>query len=106
LVGRYARAERLHRLTLFGQLTLQAALVWVFRGVELQDGGFQAIHIPGLDADEQIVRLFSNTSYTTEPQADDPPGMLLALSDASFERADDAAKRQALETLAAVDNPE
>lgn len=105
LVGRYARAERLHRLTLFGQLTLQAALVWVFRGVELHAGAFEPIAIAGIGADEQLVRLFSNTSYTIEPELDIPSGLLNALSDTGFERADDAQRTQALETLAAVDNP-
>lgn len=105
LVGRYARSERLHRLTLFGQLTLQAALVWVFRGVELHAGRFEPIAIAGIDADEQRVRLFSNTSYTIEPEIDAPSGLLNALSDTGFERADDAQRTLALETLAAVDNP-
>jgi hypothetical protein len=102
---RYARAERLFRLTLFGQLTRNAALIWVFRGLERRGAGFGRIEIPDLGELDQVTRLFSATEVINTPQADAPAGFRLAMAARDFMSADAAQQRQALDVLEAVDNP-
>jgi hypothetical protein len=102
---RYARADRLFRLTLFGQLTRNAALIWVFRGLERKGEGFGRIEIPDVRETDQVTRLFSATEVLTTPQADAPAGFRLAMAARDFTSADPAQQRQALDALEAVDNP-
>lgn len=106
LVSRYARAERLTRLTLFGQLTMRAALIWVFRGQQLEGGAFVPMRIPSIADTAQQVLLTGGTSYSVTPVADVPAGFRVSLDDVSFRAATSVAQREALEALGAVDNPE
>lgn len=105
LLAPYATAARLIRLTLFGQLTQHAALIWVFRGQQLMGDTFVPIRIPDIDDTGQQVALSGGSSYDVTPLADAPPGFGLAIADTRFRAAGAAAQRQALEGLAAVDNP-
>lgn len=105
LVSRYARAARLSRLTLFGQLTMRAALVWVFRGQQLEGGVMVPIRIPDIADTAQQVLLTGGTSYSVTPVADAPAGFRVSLDDISFRGTTPAAQREALEALGAVDNP-
>lgn len=104
-VRRYAGAARLFRLTLFGQLTNRAALIWVFRGVEQRGGGFARIEIPGIQEIDQVSLLFSATEFQTMPQADAPRGFARAMSLRSFMGGTPLEQREALEALVASDNP-
>ncbi|MCC6334059.1 MAG: hypothetical protein IT380_08745 [Myxococcales bacterium] len=105
LVGRYAKAPRLVRLTLFGQLTMNAALIWVFRGVEKQGAGFVRVDIPDVDESDQQALLFGAASFTATPVADAPRGFARVLSESAFRAATPADQRLALESLTAADNP-
>lgn len=104
-VRRYAVAARIFRLTLFGQMTNRAALIWVFRGMEKRGAGFVRIEIPDLMEIDQVSLLFSATEFQTMPQADEPKGFSRAMSLRSFMDGTAAEKREALESLVASDNP-
>lgn len=105
LVRRYARQERLFRLTLFGQLTTNSALIWVFRGLERRGAGFERIVIPDVRDLDQIALLFSSTEFQVRPQADAPGGFARLMNTSLFRAATPAEQREALETSAAIDNP-
>ncbi len=105
LLAPYATAARLTRLTLFGQLTRNAALIWVFRGQQLEGGVFVPIRIPDVQDTGQQVLLSGGSSYDVVPVADAPAGFSLAIADTTFRAASTTAQREALEGLAAVDNP-
>ncbi|MEW6435463.1 MAG: hypothetical protein AB1730_28535 [Myxococcota bacterium] len=105
LVARYAAPAKLLRLTLFGQLTTNAALIWVFRGVEKQGAGFVRIDIPDVRAQDQQVLLFGGASFTATPIADAPAGFRRVMSESDFTAATPAQQREALESLTAADNP-
>lgn len=105
LVSTWASAPRLHRLTLFGQVTHNAALEWVFRGEEKRGAGFVPIVIPAVADTTQQVAFFGATSYTGVPLADAPAGFQRAMLDTSFRAGTAEEQREALEALAAVDNP-
>lgn len=105
LVARYASTTRIVRVTMFGQLTMNAALVWVFRGVEKHGAGFERITIPDINQENQQALLFSGSSFTAMPIADAPPGFLRAMNESDFRVATPAQQREALESLAASDNP-
>lgn len=104
-VRRYAVAPNMFRLTLFGQLTNNAAQIWVFRGVERKAGQFVRIEIPDIREIDQVSLLFSATEFRTMPQADEPMGFARAMSASAFSSATPAEQRQALEAMAASDNP-
>jgi hypothetical protein len=105
LLAPYVKAARLFRLTLFGQLTRNAALIWVFRGQQLSGGNFVPIRIADIMDTGQQVALSGGTSYDVTPLVDAPVGFSLAIADTLFRAAAPTAQRQALEGLAAVDNP-
>ena len=105
LLARYARIERLFRLTLFGQLTRNAALIWVFRGLERRGEAFVRIEIPDVRELDQVTRLFSATEVLNAPQADAPAGFRLLMAAREFASAPTADQRQALDVLEAIDNP-
>lgn len=105
LVSRYASADRLVRLTLFGQETEHAAVVWVFRGEELQDGHLQPIVIPSLDAGAQEVLLFGGDSFMPSPLADVPQGFARAAMETTFRNATPAEQLEAVRALERIDNP-
>src|SRR5690606_7228698 len=48
LVAAYARADRLVKLTAFGQDASSAAFAWIFRGVDVHDGAAERIVIPAI----------------------------------------------------------
>lgn len=105
LIARYAQGPRLFRLTLFGQLTNLAALVWVFRGVEKRGAGFVRIEIPGIRELDQTSLLFASNEFRNRPQVDEPRGFARAMSASAFGMATPAEQREALEALAETDNP-
>ena len=105
LVGRYARSQRLLRLTLFGQETERAALVWIFRGEELQQGVLGPITIPGIAMPSQEVLLFGGDSYQVTPVADVPAGFARVVMETSFRNSSDAQKLESVRAMLAVDNP-
>lgn len=105
LVARYASTTKIVRLTLFGQLTMNAALVWVFRGVEKRGAGFERITIPAIKQEDQQTLLFSGSSFTAMPIADAPTGFVRVMSETDFRTSTPAQQLEALESLAASDNP-
>lgn len=102
---KYAVASNIFRLTVFGQKTNQAALIWVFRGVERKGDQFVRIQIPGIQEIDQVSLLFSSTEFRTMPQADEPKGFSRAMNASEFRMASPAAQLEALEAMAATDNP-
>ncbi|MBL8924073.1 MAG: hypothetical protein JNJ54_34770 [Myxococcaceae bacterium] len=102
---RYAVAPNMFRLTLFGQLSNNPAQIWVFRGVEQKNGQFVRIEIPDIREVDQVSLLFSATEFRTMPQADNPVGFARAMSASAFSMATPSQQRQALEAMAATDNP-
>ena len=106
LVTRYATAPRLSRLTLFAQNAMSAAFNWAFRGVELHDGSFQDIVIPGVAATQQrAILVGSQTTYDTMPVADAPAGFALAIDGDRFAAATAPERAAALEAMTAILNP-
>ena len=108
LVGRYAAAPRLLRLTLFAQKATSAAFHWVFRGVELRPGGtYEDMIIPSIGAPQQDAILVGapETSYDTDPLADAPAGFATALDATAFAAASPAQRDAALAAMVAIQNP-
>jgi hypothetical protein len=105
LVGRYAKSARLHRLTLFGQETEHAALVWAFRGEERSGGAMVPIEIPGVMSTGQEVLLFGGDSYLVTPLADVPVGLYRSVMETSFRNSSTDEQLESLRALVAVDNP-
>lgn len=104
-VRKYAVAANIFRLTVFGQKTNLAALIWVFRGVERKGDQFVRIQIPDIQEIDQVTLLFSSTEFRTMPQADEPKGFSRAMNASEFRMATPADQREALEAMAASDNP-
>ncbi|MDP1829439.1 MAG: hypothetical protein Q8L48_39600 [Archangium sp.] len=107
LVGRYAKGSRLHRLTLFGQESERAALVWIFRGEERAGPGtgLGPITIPGVMATAQEVLLFGGDSYQVTPLADVPAGFSRSVIESSFRNATTVQQLESVQSLVAVENP-
>lgn len=107
LVARYADGERIVRLTLFSQLSISAALNWVFRGEEraTPTEPFVVMPIADIDGPFQRALLLGDTSFQVTPTADAPAGLALALSSSAFAAAGQSDQRGALEALAAIDDP-
>ena len=107
LVGRYARGSRLHRLTLFGQESERAAIVWIFRGEERAGAGtgLGPITIPSVNETMQEVLLFGGDSYQVTPLADVPAGFSRSVIESSFRNATTAQQLESLQSLVAVENP-
>lgn len=106
LVTRYAREDRLLRLTLFAQHARAAALNWAFRGLERRGADYEDMVIPGVRAPAQrVILLGGDVSYDVTPAVDEPSGLTLALAAPRFQAASADARRQALAALAAVESP-
>ena len=107
LVSRYAKAAALYRLTLFGQETERAAIVWIFRGEERMGGGggLGPIELPSALGTSQEVLLFGGDSYQVTPLADVPLGFTRVVMESSFRNALPAEQLTSVKSLAAVDNP-
>lgn len=105
LVRRYVTTSRMFRLTLFGQLTNRAALIWVFRGLQKQGPAFVRIEIPDVQEVDQVTLLAASNEFRTTPQADEPTGFTRAMSVMDFGQAAPTQQRAALEAMAAIDNP-
>ena len=106
LVTRYATAPRLMRLTFFAQNAMTASLNWAFRGVELKNGTFVDIMIPGVAQTQQrAILVGADTSYDTTPLADIPSGFAIAIDSAKFAAASSSGQRTALESMTAAENP-
>lgn len=115
LLLHHVRAERLLRLTVFGQDANSVAFAWILRGLERApfstgDAALAPIEIPQLgDAapvTQQSVRLGGgDTIYLAEPVADLPHGFALALSGPLFAAASAEDRRAAVAALVAIQNP-
>lgn len=106
LVARYAVSQRLTRLTLFGQESERAAIVWIFRGEELQPGGtLGPITIPSISMPSQEVLLFGGDSYQVTPVADAPVGFARVVMETQFRNASPSEQLDSVRALLAVDNP-
>ena len=101
LVGRYAKGARMHRLTMFGQESDRAALVWIFRGEERA----VPIQIPGINAQSQEVLLFGGDSYSLTPVADFPLGFSRVVMESNFRNSTSTEQLESVKSLVAVDNP-
>ncbi|MFT3712298.1 MAG: hypothetical protein QM817_32025 [Archangium sp.] len=107
LVARYAQSQRLIRLTLFGQESERAAIVWVFRGEEIPNGGsvLGPITIPSIMMPQQEVLLFGGDSYQVTPVADFPLGFERVVMEPMFRNASAPQQRDSVRALLEVDNP-
>lgn len=107
LVARYAKGTRLHRLTMFGQESDRAALIWIFRGEERASASapLAPIQIPGINQTSQEVLLFGGDSYTLTPVADFPAGFSRVVMDSTFRSSTPAEQLESVRSLLAVDNP-
>ncbi|MFO0747709.1 MAG: hypothetical protein U1F43_18895 [Myxococcota bacterium] len=107
LVARFAKAERLVRLTLFSQISISAAFRWVFRGEERPTpaDAFVAMVIPDLGETSEEVLLVGDQSYEVTPAVDLPKGFALTLSASAFAAASLDDQRAALGVLEAIDDP-
>ena len=106
LVTRYAKAARLHRLTLFGQESDVASLIWIFRGEQRGVSGvLEPIRIPGIDAGQQEVTLYGGDSYFVSPLADAPAGFSRVVMESDFRKGTPAAQLKSVRALVAIDNP-
>lgn len=103
LVAKYARADRLIRLSLMGQDQRTTDVRIVFRGLELQHGEMVEIAIGTTGATEQVVTREADTDpgYVVAPVEDLPAGFARTLSAAAF-NATPADQRSALEALVAT----
>jgi hypothetical protein len=104
LIRTYASAERLQRLTMFGQLATSVVFGWGFLGVEKRGATFEPMEISGLEVSRQTVAIATN-AYDVQPLVDQPPGFALALDETSFVGSTGAARNGALAALAQIDNP-
>jgi hypothetical protein len=109
LVKKYGGTTRMGRLTLFAQPIFSQAMHWILRGIERPDGNaagsFADIVIPGINATRQEPVLGSHSTFDVMPIVDEPAGFQLTLSAVGFGNASKTDQKQALETLAAIDNP-
>lgn len=107
LVMRYASETKLLRLTLFAQNAMVASLDWAFRGEERASpsAAFAPIKIPAIEQAQQRTILAGGDTYDTMPIADAPAGFALALDGPAFGAASPAARMQALEAMAEIQNP-
>lgn len=110
LVTRYAVQDQLVRATIIGQNKESAAFAWFFKGYDRGTDGpydWDAITIPAVDETrESVLVAGGDTVYQTEPLADDPPGLALAINGGLFAGATADEQRGAIEALTAIDNPE
>lgn len=107
LVLRFARADRLARLTVIGQRHESAAFAWVFRGLDRDEhGGFVPMVIPAIEATQQATLLAGgDTVFDAAPIADAPAGFALATNGARFAAASEADRRGALAALTELQDP-
>ncbi|HET7499409.1 MAG TPA: hypothetical protein VFK02_00340 [Kofleriaceae bacterium] len=110
LLARYARPERLIRLSLLGQDERSSSLRIVFRGVELHDGQFVDQIVATTGATEQVVTGEGldglDPSYQVTPVVDSPVGFVTALTAAAFNAAAPVTQRASLDALVATENPQ
>ena len=105
LVTRYAGTNSLTRLTFFAQPLQFGAVRWVFRGVEKQGDALTDIVIVGIEETTQQAILVGDPGFEVLPVVDQPKGFALVVSQLDFDAAPAASQREALESLAAIDNP-
>ncbi len=133
LVLRYARADRLARATVIGQLAGSAAFAWAFRGVDrvadARGERFVAMAIPGLAQDDRgmfedeergtaasepghagatqqrALLAGGDTVFDARPVADAPAGFAIAINGAKFAAAGDGERRAALGALVEIQDP-
>lgn len=109
LIARYARWDRLVRLTVFGQSASSAAFAWIFRGVDLRDGALAPIEIadlgPGI-VEQSVLLAGGDAIYSTTPAADRPRGLATALNGALFASAPGDERLVAVEALVEIQNPQ
>jgi hypothetical protein len=98
LVDRYARADRIIRVSAMGQDVRSAEPRVVFRGVELRDGQMVDMTVATLEATQQEAALTgADSTYNVTPVTDQPAGLALALQASAFNAATPA--------LVATQNP-
>ena len=90
LTLRFARRDRITRLTVLGQEATSAAFAWILRGGDLVDGRLLA---------------GGNAVFATEPVADAPRGFATAINGATFGAATRAEQEQALAALIELADP-
>jgi hypothetical protein len=106
LVERYARTDRLIRLSVMGQDVRSAEPRVVFRGVELRDGAMVDMTVATLQTTQQEASLTgADSTYNVTPVADQPAGLALAMQASAFNAATPAEQRAALDALVAAQNP-
>ena len=108
LVARYARADRMVRLTLFAQDANTSNFDWVFRGVQAYLGSFRDLDIATVGATQQraiFIEWPAPASYDVAPVGNTPAGAQLALQGQMFDAATYTNRATALAALAAEQNP-
>jgi len=107
LVLRYARADKLERMTVIGQKAGANGVHWLLRGVDVDaTGALTAMTIPGIDdVLESLDPEGGDTVFVDDPLVDAPAGFALALDGLSFDAASMGDKLAALQTVVAIDNP-
>jgi hypothetical protein len=106
LLDRYARADKLIRLSAMGQDLRSPQPRVVFRGVELRDGAMVDMIVATTEATEQVAALTgSGSTYEVTPLVDQPAGFALAMQASAFGAATPAEQRAALDALVATQNP-
>jgi hypothetical protein len=103
-VKRFGGEGRLIRLTMLAQPEISAQIRWTLRGVEKRGSALVDMTIVGATVTTEEVVL-SGEGFDVVPKIDEPPGLMTAIAARSFYDADATAKRQAMDVLAAVENP-
>src|SRR5207244_2978965 len=103
-VKRFGGEARLVRLTMLAQPEILQQVRWMLRGIEKQGGAFVDMTIVGSTATTEDVVL-ANDGFDVRPATDTPAGLMTAIVANSFAVGDATVKRQALDALAAVENP-
>ncbi|HET9623107.1 MAG TPA: hypothetical protein VFP84_17160 [Kofleriaceae bacterium] len=108
LVLRFARADRIARLTVIGQRAGAAAFAWVFRGLDraARGAGFAPMVIPAIDATQQATLLAGGDAvFDAAPIADAPAGFALATNGVRFAAASPTDRERALAALTELQDP-
>jgi hypothetical protein len=106
LVDRYARTDKLIRLSVMGQDVRSAEPRVVFRGVELRGGDMVDMTVATLETTQQEATLTgTDSTYNVTPVADQPAGFALAMQGTAFNAATPVEQRTALDALVATQNP-
>lgn len=111
LVLTYARADNLRRMTVIGQEENSGAVAWIFRGFDkpatTNPYDYTSMLVPQVNGTQQtVLTAGGDVTYVTNPLADLPSGLSLALNGSSYDLGTLAAQTAALTALEEVQNPE